>query len=178
MEMALSKDERIEIILRVGSGSSRIVAAEYNGHHPDRRPITHDTVTKLVAKFKKNGSVDDQRRSGRPRTAGTEECATMVLSALSKSPRKSSGRLSAETGISQSSIARIVKEQKWHPYKLQMRQHLSEDNRTVAFNSVNGSRITYLYSRQFDLGNITEVKTEIRSNLRTHQQGTYRHGHD
>jgi hypothetical protein len=51
--MALSKDERIEIILRVGSGSSRKVAAEYNEDHPDRRPITHDTVAKLVAKLKK-----------------------------------------------------------------------------------------------------------------------------
>jgi hypothetical protein len=80
----------------------------------------------------------------KPRTATTEECATMVLSALSKSPRKSSRRLSAETGISQSSIARIVKEQKWHPYKLQMRQHLTEDDRTVPFNSVNGRSVNYV----------------------------------
>jgi len=126
--MPLSKEERIEIILLAGRGSCRQVAKEFNATHADQIQVTHDTVAKLIDKFKKTGSVEDKPRSGRPRTSTDEDTSTNVLAAFSKSPNKSIRRLSAETGISQASVARILKENKWHPYKLHMLQHLSEDD--------------------------------------------------
>jgi hypothetical protein len=65
--MPLSKEEHIEIILMAGSGRCHKFATEFN-----RKPgkhITHDTVAKLIEKFKKTENVAKQLRSGRPRTS-------------------------------------------------------------------------------------------------------------
>ena len=124
--MRLTKEQRIEIILMAGSGNSRMVALNFNRKHGTN--ITHDTVAKLISKFKKTGNVADQPRSG-PRRAATDENTTAtILTALVQSPRKSTRRLSAESGVSRSSIRRILKVNKWHPYKLHMAHHLSEDD--------------------------------------------------
>ena len=56
--MRLTKEQRIEIILMAGSGSSRMVALNFNRKHGTN--ITHDTVAKLISKFKKTGNVADQ----------------------------------------------------------------------------------------------------------------------
>ena len=49
--MSLNKEQRIEIILRAGSGSSHMVANEFNRKHGMN--ITHDTVEKLIGNVKK-----------------------------------------------------------------------------------------------------------------------------
>ena len=41
-----------------------------------------------------------------------------VLAAITQSPHKSTQRLAAEIGVSQLSITRILKVNKWHPYKI------------------------------------------------------------
>ena len=53
--MRLTKEQRIEIILMAGSGSSLMVALNFNRKHGTN--ITHDTVAKLISKFKKTGNV-------------------------------------------------------------------------------------------------------------------------
>ena len=68
--MRLTNEQRIEIILMAGSGSNRMVAAEFNGKHGTS--ITHNTVAKLICKFKKTGNVADQPQSG-PRCRATDE---------------------------------------------------------------------------------------------------------
>lgn len=124
--MPLTKEERIDIILLAGSGTTRYVARTFNATH--RTQITHDTVAKLIKKFKRTGSVADASRSGRPKTATDEGTSTQVLAAMARSPTKGTRRLSAQMGISQSSVMRILRANKWHPYKLQMLQHLTEDD--------------------------------------------------
>ena len=124
--MRLSREERIEVILMAGSGSSRKVAMEFNRKHG--KNIIHDTVAKLIRKFQKTGSVADQQKNGRRRTATDEGTTDRIPAALTRSPRKSTRRLAAESGVSRSSIRRILKANKWHPYKLHMAQHLGEDD--------------------------------------------------
>jgi len=124
--MPLSKEERIEIILMAGSGSCRKVAIDFNRKHG--KHITHDTVAKVIETFRKTCSVADQPRSGRPRTSTDVGTTDVVLAAFARSPQKSIRRLSAESGVSSSSIQRIVKKEKWHPYKMQMFHHLCEDD--------------------------------------------------
>ena len=80
------KEERIDIILLVRSGTTRHVARTFNETH--RTLITHDTVAKLIQKFRRTGSVDDETRSGRPKTATDEGTSMMVLAAMVKSPKK------------------------------------------------------------------------------------------
>ena len=103
-----------------------MVAAEFIGKHGTS--ITHNTVAKLICKFKKTGNVADQPRSGPRRRATDEDTSATILAAIIRSPRKSTRQLSAEPGVSRSSIRRILKANKWHPYKLHMAPHLSEDD--------------------------------------------------
>ncbi|GBO10468.1 hypothetical protein AVEN_223721-1 [Araneus ventricosus] len=75
--MPLTKEERINIILLTGSGSTRHIANTFDATH--RTKITHDTVAKPFTKFKRTVSVADASRSGRPKTATDEVTSTQVL---------------------------------------------------------------------------------------------------
>ncbi|MCI4382629.1 hypothetical protein PGIGA_G00017000, partial [Pangasianodon gigas] len=63
--MPLTKEERIEIILMAGSGSCCKVAMDFTRKHG--KHITHNSVAKLINKFKNTESVADQPRSLHPR---------------------------------------------------------------------------------------------------------------
>ena len=84
--MRLTKEQRIEIILMAGSGSSRMVALNLNRKHGTN--ITHDTVAKLISKFKKTGNVADQPKSGPRRTATDENTTATNLQRLYRVPEK------------------------------------------------------------------------------------------
>ena len=126
--MVLTTQERVEIILMCGNRSSRVVAAEFNARHPEREPISHNGVAQLISRFRETGSVADKPRSGRPKTATDEATTVAVLASFSKSPQRSTRRLSKESGVSRTSIRRILSSNKWHPYKIQLHQHLTEDD--------------------------------------------------
>lgn len=123
----LSLDERIEIILLCGreNWSQRAVANELNQRHPDQH-ITQSTVNRLLIKFKGTGSVTDQLRSGRPSTS--TDVQETVLARFSASPKKSIRRASFELNLPKSTIHDILKRERFHPYKLQILHHLTEDD--------------------------------------------------
>ena len=83
--MRLNEEQRIEIILRVGSRSSRMVAIEWTKRGTD---ITHDTAAKLT--FQKNWKCYRSAQMRRTRAASDEGTIATTLSALTRSPRKSS----------------------------------------------------------------------------------------
>ena len=65
--MALTMEERIEVILMSGEHSFHVVAADFNNQHPERLPISHNAVRCLISKFRETGIVADKARSGRPK---------------------------------------------------------------------------------------------------------------
>ena len=77
--MALSKEERIELVLLSGQEgwSYRKIAEEFYLQHPYRQPIYFTAVAKLVTKFKETGSILDKPRSGRPKTSDEMKAAVM-----------------------------------------------------------------------------------------------------
>ena len=107
--MRLNKEQQIEIILRAGSRSNRMIANIFNGKHGTN--ITHDNVAKRIGKLRKTGIVTDQERCCRRRTASHKGTTARILAALTQSLTESVCRLCAESGIS-----RILKADKWNPY--------------------------------------------------------------
>lgn len=132
--MPLSKDERIELVLIVGDGyvSSREAADIFKQRHPDRS-VDQKTICRLMNKFKETGNVADASRSGRPRSSTDEEKSILTLAVFERSPIKSQGKAAAEVGISRRSVGRILKENKYHPYKIQLHQGLCEEDGAVRF---------------------------------------------
>ena len=125
----LTTEDRIEVIFLSGREgcSHKDIAEEFNRRHPDKKPIARSTVTRLIRKFKKTGNVADAPRSGRPNKSPMEVEVT-VLAKFIASPTKSVRRNSKELGVPRSNIQRILKKHNFHPYKLQLLHHMTEDD--------------------------------------------------
>jgi hypothetical protein len=83
-------------------------------------------VRKLVKTFKETGSVIDKPRVGRPFVG--EDIRTGVIAKFHASPQKSLRRTSAEIGVPKSTMHDMLKKEKFHLYKLQIRHRLAEDD--------------------------------------------------
>ena len=70
--MALTTEERIDVILMSGEQSCRVIAVDFNNRHPERHPISHNTVRCLISKFRETGTVADKAWSGRPKSVTDE----------------------------------------------------------------------------------------------------------
>ncbi|CAI9719794.1 Hypothetical predicted protein [Octopus vulgaris] len=116
--MALSKEERIPVRMMDLSKEERIelVLATY----------FFTAVGKLITKFKETGSVLDKLRSGRLKTS--DETKEAVMAKVSASPKKSLRRTSTALGVPKPTIHKMLVEEKFHRYKLQILHHLNEDD--------------------------------------------------
>ncbi|XP_056422400.1 uncharacterized protein LOC130362248 isoform X2 [Hyla sarda] len=128
MSSRLTHEEWIEIVLMSGERSNRVIAADFNARHPMRPPISHATVSKQLAKFRETGSVLNLPKCGRMKSVTNEETSVAFLSSFNKSLQHSTRRMSLESGISRTSLRQILATHKSHPYKLQLLQHLNEDD--------------------------------------------------
>ena len=125
--MALSKDERVDLVLLCGreGWSQRKIADEFHLRHPNRE-INHSSVGRIFRKFKVTGSVLDKSRPGRNKIS--DEVKERVLAKVAVSPNKSIRRISMEVDVPRSTVYDILKAENVHPYKLQMLHHLTEDD--------------------------------------------------
>ncbi|MPC87481.1 hypothetical protein E2C01_082343 [Portunus trituberculatus] len=95
--------------------------AEYGINYVPSLP----TIYAIHAKFLQTGFVNDQPRSGRPRTGRTEENVAAVEVAFVQSQGKSIRRAGLELNISWASIQRMLKKDiRMYPYKIQVVQNL------------------------------------------------------
>ncbi|CAI9717966.1 KEOPS complex subunit TP53RK isoform X1 [Octopus vulgaris] len=126
--MDLSKEEKIELVLlsRQEGWSYRKIAEEFNLRHSYRQPIYFTAVGKLIKKFKETGSVLDKPRSGRPKTS--DETKEAVMAKVSASPKKSLRRTSTVFGVPKPTIHKMLVEEKFHRYNLQILHRLNEDD--------------------------------------------------
>ncbi|KAI8750662.1 Protein of unknown function DUF4817 [Biomphalaria glabrata] len=74
-------------------------------------PLSRLTMTRLRDKFEFHGTVCDvhKGRSGRPRTATSDESTTAVLELFQHSPQKPSRPAARESDVSDSSVLRILR---------------------------------------------------------------------
>ena len=89
------------------------------------------TIQRLVAKFRKNGSVADAHKGQHRSSFGIiPENIQNLREHHEESPRKSTLRLSQETGISRTSVLRILHDDlKLFPYKIQILQRQTDQNK-------------------------------------------------
>jgi len=127
----LKMQERVKLIFMFGRDGAtyRSAAEEFNRTHPEREKLlNHTTVCRLIKRFQEKSSVADRERCGRGRSVTDEETSTMVLVNVARSPVKSVGKISQDLTISISSVHRILKIQKFHPYKVHLVQALHGDD--------------------------------------------------
>ncbi|KAJ4436461.1 hypothetical protein ANN_16492, partial [Periplaneta americana] len=115
-----------------GGPSLILVAQQYREHFNQPAPsIT--IMLSIVTKFRRSGSVLCQRkgRSGRPVTVSTNDNHGRVLNQVLQSPKRSLRRTSLKSNISNTSLRRLLKDLDGFPYRIQVGQRLTEQDRHV-----------------------------------------------
>lgn len=128
----LTEKERIEILMIIGFGDRRRTQQEvcvlFNNLYPERDPITRTVVSKTLRRFNMSGNVRNLSKPGRPTTVTSQNEALDIAIMLEENPQTSTPEIARARNISRRSVARILKREKYHPYKIQLVQELSEDD--------------------------------------------------
>ena len=138
MARELSERERITILMMRGWGDNErsfsTVVRLFNDTYPNRR-INKSTVLKTIERFRQTGSVRNRSKSGRPLSATNEEKQLDVLQTFVEDPNSSVPRVAQTHDIAPMSVWRILKKNKFHPYKLQYVQELQngDEERRIRF---------------------------------------------
>ena len=125
--MVYTLAERIEIIFLYGAEDrcARRTARVFNERHQNKN-VGHKYVMELVRKFEETGSVCN-KKSTKERVLD-EACQVEVLGQFAIDPTLSIPKVSKLTNISTGSVHKILKKNKFFPYKIQILHELNEDD--------------------------------------------------
>ena len=129
----LSERDRITLLMMRGWGDQqrgyKTVTRLFNENfRNENNRISKSTVISTIQRFEETGSVKNRLRSGRRKTATNNDKALDVLQSFVEDPHISINRVAQEHEIGYASVSKILKLNKWHPYKLHLVQELSEDD--------------------------------------------------
>ncbi|KAJ8959188.1 hypothetical protein NQ318_022450 [Aromia moschata] len=128
--MSLSDTQRIEILILLGCGdksrTQKQVCEIFNTKYPDRR-IYQSTASRIENKFREFGNVTDIPKSGRKRILDDEEELDILLD-IQDNPHKPTRQVAADNDVSKTSILRLLKNEKYRPYKIHLVQELNDDD--------------------------------------------------
>lgn len=125
----LTVKQRIEVLILRGCNDMTRTQQEvcdlFNAKYPDR-PISRSTISKIERKYAESGDVRDIPKPGRPKIS--EDTKINVLLSVEENFNKPSRIAAGEHDISQRSVLRLLKSEKYHPYKIQLIQELNDDD--------------------------------------------------
>ncbi|KAI4455390.1 transposable element tc3 transposase-like protein [Holotrichia oblita] len=127
--MKLSVQQNIEILMMVGHRDRSQTQMEVRDLFNDKyseRPITQSTVGKVEKKFRETGTVESTRKSGRPSV--TFDRKLDVLLAVEEDPHTSVRKISRDLDVSKTMVHKLLKLEKWHPFKIKLVQELNDDD--------------------------------------------------
>lgn len=120
--------QRVEVIgLYYGNNRCANKAAELFNQQHENMNVSRQYVSELVKKFQDTGSVANKKRNIELpiRNEATE---VAILGYVALDPTLSTRKLATVSGVSRTSIQRILKTHKFHPYKISLTQELNEDD--------------------------------------------------
>lgn len=126
--MYFTNEERRDLVfLRIDEGLSyRKIADRFHQMHPARPKPSHTGIAKLFRKFRATASVFNRPKPGRPRSETSENNEVLVLACVDMKMQQSLREVSMDTGTSLTSVWRILRRHKFHPYGLFLTQELKE----------------------------------------------------
>lgn len=126
----LSEKQRIEVLMMIGYGdrvrSHQEVCQLFREKYPDQ-PISQSTVSRIENKFREHGVVKNLPKSGRPVTLN-ENAQLDVLLEIENNPHATSRSIGLDHDVSHTSVLKLLKITKYHPYKVKLVHELAEDD--------------------------------------------------
>lgn len=127
--MGFSQAERAFILESYFKSQSFLRCQEdFTVAFPETKVPNKSTISRIVARFRKTGSVNDCLRSGRPSVL-SDDSLENIRASLLRSPRKSIRKLCQQTGMSYGSVRRATKKLKLRPYRIHVVHELQEPDR-------------------------------------------------
>lgn len=126
--MVYSLAERVEIIslFFANNENANRTAQLFNLQHQNRQ-VHRKYILELVQKFRETGSVANKKRE-MDNPVVNEASEVAILGHIVQDPTMSTRHLATVSGIRRSSIQKILKKHKFHPYKIHLVQELNEDD--------------------------------------------------
>lgn len=100
--------------------NARLAARLYSERYPGRNPTTYEVILRVVNAYREGRLPGTGHSEGRPRTVDDE----VVLQQVRAEPGTSVRIIERRTGVSKSSLQRVLKRHKYHPYHIQRVQTL------------------------------------------------------
>lgn len=125
---ARSNEVKVEIVLLFGQANRNYheTVRLFNETHPER-PVSRCYVRKLIHKFMTTFSVKDAPRPGRPKVRDETKELDVLLD-YTENPQQSVRFVAEKHSIAVGTTHKILKENKFHPYKIQLVHELNEDD--------------------------------------------------
>jgi len=131
--------------------------------------IARSLVSRAIKRYNELGNTKDRPRGGSERTVRTSRNRKLIRERVKRNPRVSMRKISRETGISDRSVRRIVKEDlKLKPYKFHKVQLLTDHNKSVRL-----ERCKRLLRRHAPLILFTDEKLFTTEQAHNHQNDRY-----
>lgn len=124
--MALTIEEKLEILQLSRKFSYQKTAEEFNRLHPNRpQPIFKQTVGRIFRMLNTNGGFHRKKRSvSVQHTIEHEDLKDQVVQLFRENPHMSTRNAGIRMGVPHTSIWNILKELKFRPYKMAVHQKL------------------------------------------------------
>lgn len=106
--------------------SLRKVAHRFHQMYPHRPIPSTRGISNMVHKIRSTGSVFNRPKPGRPRSATDEGNEIMVIASVYQKNQQSLKEVADETGNSVTSVWRILRRHRFHPYGVKLTQELNE----------------------------------------------------
>ncbi|KAJ8933121.1 hypothetical protein NQ318_022559 [Aromia moschata] len=139
VSMSLTQEEMVDMVFVLGACHRNPLYAlrVYAQRYSDRRHPRKYYFQLVLDRFVNTGSIEHIKQN-RPNTIVTEENKFLVLGCIQENPETSVRQISHTTGISATSVHRIITKHKYHPYHIQLHQELLDVDfpRREAFLSV------------------------------------------
>lgn len=124
-----NEERRVICFLRIDEGLSlRKIAARFHQLYPHRPTPSPKGISKMMQKLRATGSVFNRPKSGRPRSATNEINEVMVLGSVYNKSQQSLKEIANETANSVTSVWRILRRHKFHPYGVKLTQELTVED--------------------------------------------------
>ncbi|CAH0547180.1 unnamed protein product [Brassicogethes aeneus] len=121
--------ERVELVYTYfkNNDCARQTARLFNVRHQDKN-VSHTYIRKLMVKFLETGTVEN-KKDNPIRVVRNEGMQIVVIGHIAMDNTFSTRQLLSEvSGISRTSVRRILKVHKFYPYKIQLLHELNEDD--------------------------------------------------
>lgn len=124
----LTNKQRQEVCVLRARNSSLEAARIFSEMYPQRAsPLSYTTVDRIWNKWNETGALKDRHRSGRPSKRKDENVVLSVLATAAENSRQSIKEISESAGVcSAKTTWKILRDNKYFPYKAQMHQKLNE----------------------------------------------------